>query len=116
MAGKKREVKAISKKHLAPSDNNTKPKGRKHRSSSMMSASNDNLEESKHMASGSQHSGEDEMEENEEEAVNKFGFQQLVTLEMRLPTEDIEVITDYKMNFVDRNAMGKNSDELNEEE
>ena len=52
----------------------------------------------------------------EEEMLDKFGFRQDVVLDLSLPSGEREVIQDYPMQFIDRNAMSKGLLEGGEEE
>lgn len=47
----------------------------------------------------------------EDEMLGKFGFKQNVVLDMQLPSGEKEVAVDYKMQFIDRNSIGKSIDD-----
>lgn len=67
--------------------------------------------EASHIIEGDDDQGEEledsQMINEEDELVNKYGFKQQVELELTLPTDEKEYITDYEMKFLDRNYQVK---------
>jgi hypothetical protein len=59
----------------------------------------------KHNEEGTVESEEDELDE----LLQKYGFTHQVDLDLTLPTEEKEVISDYEMKFIDRNYLHKKS-------
>jgi hypothetical protein len=55
--------------------------------------------------------GEEGTHVNEEDdLMNKYGFKQRLIIDMQLPSGEREIISDYYMQFVDRNAANKDSE------
>ena len=68
----------------------------------------------------SENRGEEEDDESqlgeEEDQLAKFGFKQPVTLDMTLPDGEKEVIEEYMMQFIDRNAASRAAEGQSPEE